>query len=454
LKRRNFLGSIAAGGLTGSFITSCEKPITKEDTSLQSTGPTISNKIAGTNLADHRKDLYDRLVNQYHSFWENGGFDSEFGGFICNLDDNGKPTDVEKYIWYQGRAVWVYSFLYNNFGKDSHWLEIARKTRDFMVKYMHAGDGKWNQIVYRDGRIKEGINPNIYGWLFASNGLAEYSKATGSEEDLELAKKSLYAALETYNHSDYKGTSNYGGLPKEIDLTGFRSQGHSMVTIRLLNQLLSWHDDPELEKLQAKHIDLIMIKFFNPEYGITNENLLYDYSRIPGYEDYMFTGHSLETQWMIMFEAIRKKDYQLFKKAVDNIKRFIMLSWDHIFGGFGDGHFYVFEKNHPYKGPDYRVKTMWSHCEVLIACLHIYEYTGEIWAKEYYEKIWNFVLKYIANTGHGCWRQAVDRLGNDLKREDLNPNRRGNFHQPRALMLNILSLDRMIKNNGKLTSFR
>jgi hypothetical protein len=59
----------------------------------------------------------------------------------------------------------------------------------------------------------------------------------------------------------------------------------------------------------------------------------------------------------------------------------------------------------------------------------------------------------MANTGHGVWRQAVDRSGKDVKRVGVSSKRKGNFHQPRCLMMNILSLDRMIANAGKLTRF-
>jgi hypothetical protein len=59
----------------------------------------------------------------------------------------------------------------------------------------------------------------------------------------------------------------------------------------------------------------------------------------------------------------------------------------------------------------------------------------------------------MANTGHGVWRQAVDRQGNDLERVGVSAKRKGNFHQPRMLMMSVLSLQRMIENAGRLTPF-
>jgi hypothetical protein len=47
-------------------------------------------------------------------------------------------------------------------------------------------------------------------------------------------------------------------------------------------------------------------------------------------------------------------------------------------------------------------------------------------------------------TDHGVWRQAVDRRGSGKQRPGISPYRKGNFHQPRCLMLNLLDVERLI----------
>jgi hypothetical protein len=34
-------------------------------------------------------------------------------------------------MYYQGRALWVFSYIYNHFGKEDRFLKAARLTRDF-----------------------------------------------------------------------------------------------------------------------------------------------------------------------------------------------------------------------------------------------------------------------------------------------------------------------------------
>ncbi len=450
MKRRKFIETTVAAGLTGTVPLSA-KPTAPLINIKSNAFNVIPFKIAGMSFEKLREDYHDRLFNQYLPFWDKGGYDKEDGGFMCELNDDGSVYNDEKYIWYQGRAIWIYSFLYNNFGKNRRYLENAKKTRDFMVKNMYAGDGIWHESVNRNGKITQstgqGTGEDIYGAMFAAVGLVEYYKAAGKEEDLELAKTSIWTSVKKYNDPNYTGVQLRNSSQK-----GLRSQGHSFMMVWTLTQLLSFHDDPQLNELAQEHTDIIMNKFWNPDYGIVNEVLQHDYSRVPGMEDHMIPGHSLEAMWMIMFEALRIRNGTLFYIQKQRIRRILEMCWDYVFEGLGDGKFNVFGTSEYPAGPNFEVKTMWAHTEVLIACMTILGYTGDVWAMEWYERTRAFIHRTMT-TDHGVWRQAVDRFGNDKKREGISTKRKGNFHQPRYFMLNLLSLDRMIKNNGKLTPF-
>ncbi len=433
MNRRGFiLTTVGTSALTipgYSFINRTKYP----------TGCNSSEYIAGVTLQEHRDELKSRLYDEYLPFWDNGGYDKKYGGFICNLSNDGIPVDDEKFIWYQGRAIWVYSFLYNNFGHNPEFLEIARSTRDFLVKHMYFGDGKWAELVHRNGKVIKGVEPSsdVYGWLFAANGLAEYYRISRDEEDIRLVKESIWAAVKAYDSPQYQKGTDYEGL---------RFQGHSMVMIRLLTQLLKYQNDDKLEKLMDFHLDKLMTNFYNPQYRISNERLNHDYSRIKGEEGFMFLGHSLETQWMVMQLALQKKDQALFDKAKNNFRRYLEIGWDHIFDGWADEDYYVFVSDDHILGTDYSTKTMWAHTEILIGCMLVIENTGETWAKDWYKRTWEYVIRTFC-LGVGAWEQAVNRQGEPISREKwgINPMRRGNYHQPRFLMLNILSLNRMIK---------
>ena len=196
-----------------------------------------------------------------------------------------------------------------------------------------------------------------------------------------------------------------------------------------------------------EHLDLIAHKFWNDDYGISNENLYHDYSRIPSLADQMMPGHSIETQWMAMEGAIRVNNISLAPLFKNRFRRLIEMCWDYVFDGIGDTDYRVFAtKEHP-AGPVFDIKTMWAHTEVVLGCMMVLEYSGDVWAREWYERGRAFLLRAMT-TDFGVWRQAVDRNGADKKRPGISIYRRGNFHQPRCLMMNILSLERIIANKG------
>ena len=80
----------------------------------------------------------------------------------------------------------------------------------------------------------------------------------------------------------------------------------------------------------------------------------------------------------------------------------------------------------------------------------ILEHTGETWAKEFYERTRDYCIRTMADTGHGVWRQAVDRFGKNKQRPGITIYRKDNFHQIRYQMMNLLALEQMIKNKGKI----
>lgn len=390
-------------------------------------------------LADCRRQLF----GDYLPFWENGGHDAKFGGFMCSLHEDGTVENERKDIWYQGRGIWVYAYLYNEIDKDPKWLERARLARDFMVPHMHNGDGTWKTTVDRIGKPVEGIeimrSDNIYGALFAAAGLIQYAKATGNERDLDLARMSLRKSIGRYERDDYPGVSS---LFTERD--GLRSQGHAFMLVWVIPQLLELADDPSLRVTLAEQLDALEHRFWNPEYGISNEILFHDYSRIPGEAEQMVPGHSIEAQWMGMnavhLSGGETARVNLFAKRM---RRLIEMSWDHVFDGTCDTAYHVFATGKHPAGPVLETKTMWAQTEVVIGSLMAWEHTREAWARDWFERSWSY-LQRTMTTPYGVWRQAVDRQGRDKQREGISPYRRGNFHQPRCLMYLIRRIERII----------
>ena len=217
-----------------------------------------------------------------------------------------------------------------------------------------------------------------------------------------------------------------------------------MVTIAALMGLVAPPADSRFEALRRQHIEFVMRNFWNSEYRIVNEYLRHDYNRCPGTDVHMLTGHAIETLWLVMAEAQRCRDQELFETAAERVRHLLEMCWDYVFDGLGDGNFQVFGTKSQQRGPGYDVKTMWAHCEAMVACMMVIEHTGASWACQWYERLRTYTLRVMPVPGHGVWRQAIDRCGKNVKRIGVSAKRKDNFHQARYLMLNLLSLERML----------
>lgn len=436
MKRRDFLGAALVTGVGASALSRQASLSAVPGNPVPSVG-----SLAGIPLKALYAECKRQLFEGYLPFWENGGHDAVYGGFMCLLHEDGSIEDDRKDIWYQGRGIWVYSTLYNTLDKDPRWLERARLARDFMVHHMHRGDGTWLNTVNRAG---EPVSTNavmrsnsIYGALFAAAGLIQYAKATGSVEDINLARLSLRKSVELYEDPNHIGVEAPG-----VDVPGLRAQGCSFMMVWVIPQFLELQPDPFLEGILEEHLDALENRFWNSEYGISNEILYHDYSRIPELVGQMVPGHSIEAQWMCMEEAIRKGDSAGAAVFASRMSRLIEMSWDYVFDGTCDTDYHVFATDRHPAGPELDIKTMWAQTEVAIGCIKALRFSGEPWAADWFNRSWQF-LQRTMTTDFGVWRQAVDRRGNDKEREGISPYRRGNFHQPRCLMYVMLELERL-----------
>lgn len=441
MKRRKFLtGSVATASGLLMGINACG---TKEGKKV-SEGNSVAkiDKLAGQTLEQLLEQYRYYLFDDFLPFLDKFVIDHEFGGFMCNTDRDGTKITTNKSARYEGRGIWVYSFLYDKLEKDPKYLEIARKSVEFILRNEPSGDNLWPESYSREGKSISKAPVTIYEDLFIANGLSEYSKASGEDKYWYKAKEILLKCLKIYNKPDYGYVVNYG--PQADHAKGPRVLGHWMVIIRLVTQMLEYKFDPELEKIADECVDAIMNYHFNPEYNLFNELLNHDLSRPEGpFSQFVYTGHAIETLWMLMFEAVRRKDKKLFDLVAERFRRHVEVARDDVYGG-------VFRSLDNVNENVWKVdKVLWAQEEVLIGTLFIIEYTGAKWAKDMFEKMYNYVIdKYpLKQYGYPIWILGADRK---VTFKD-HTTRVGNFHHPRHLMLNILSLERMLERGGEVS---
>ena len=146
------------------------------------------------NIQELANQYRDELMSNVLPFWLNKSQDKEFGGYFTCLDRYGNVYDTDKFIWLQGRQVWLFSMLYNKVEKKKEWLDCAIQGGEFLKKYGHDGNFNWYFSLTRDGRPL--IDPyNIFSYTFATIAFGQLSLATGNDEYAEIAKRTFDIVL-------------------------------------------------------------------------------------------------------------------------------------------------------------------------------------------------------------------------------------------------------------------
>jgi N-acylglucosamine 2-epimerase len=395
------------------------------------------DKIAGLSLTQlrdkYRAELFENFIPNMDKF----AIDHEFGGVMCSLDiRSGQPENKNKTAWFVGRGMWVYSFLYNNLEQNPRYLEIARKSKDLLLKLQPTDKSFWTAKFTREGSPLSGPG-DIYGSLFVAEGLFEYAKASGEKEYRQLARKIIFDCLERYDQSDYNYDITY--LRDAPQIKGPRVLGHWMLFLSLSTQMLKHEPDADLEKLAARCVDAIMNHHVNKNYGLTNEYINHDFS-LPDneYSQFSVIGHGLETLAFVMFEAARIKDPALFHASEIVFKKHVDVATDALYGGY----FHSLQHVDNYTWS--LGKSLWCQQEVLNGTLFLIEHTNDEWAQQHFARTDKYIYEKFFNPDNKFWHSGGDR-----KMSVPNINLMEHYHHARQLMLGILSVERIIKRGGK-----
>jgi mannose/cellobiose epimerase-like protein (N-acyl-D-glucosamine 2-epimerase family) len=394
--------------------------------------------VAGSSL-ERLRDQYRRdLFEDFLPFMDRHIIDHDLGGFLCTADRDGTVLSQDKVTWYEGRGTWVYSFLYNHFGHNPKHLEVARKSVALILPAFPSNGEMYVKRFTRDGKPVGEPDPEIYSDMFVAEGLAEFAKATGERRYRQLAKELLLKCVARYDRPDYYpriGETYLGSGAKAFP--GARVLGCWMVLLRAATQMLETQADTEIAQVCDRSVNAIVEHHFNPAFALMNELLNHDLSRPDSeYVQLVYTGHSIETLWMVMAEGRRRGDTQLFNTAAERFRRHVEVAWDDVYGG-------VFRNLQNVDANVWSVdKVLWAQAEVLIGALMVYEHTRAAWARDLFSKMYLYVQDKYPLRRHGLplWIFSADRKVTFER----HSNRIENYHHPRHLMLNLLSLERMI----------
>lgn len=370
------------------------------------------------------------LEKNFLPFWKNA-IDTEYGGvFTCYTNEGDQKISDIKYIWSQGRFLWLCCNLLkvkDNFsgGLAPSWSKAADQTYQFLNNHAVMPN---NHIVYAVERNGEKISNQMDISIFADcfyvigcNAYALYKKDAKIFEETFDIYRSIKARIEG---------NKFQSEPYPIPDV-FRSHSIPMILLNVAQEMyetakiLQQPVAQELYNDVERNLKEIMMKFVEhdrivemlPMYGQDKNTLLARHVN-PGHmlECIWFMWHSLKQLHLNEAEYYTEILAELATGALDK-------GWDEQYGGLlryvdKDGGRPKGERRHSALESlivdTWDTKLWWPHSEALYTTLLLFKVTDDPCWWTWYERIERYVFQTFPNEDKeiGEWIQIRDRKGN------------------------------------------
>ena len=377
----------------------------------------------------YKSELLDRVM----PFWMEHSIDKEMGGYFTCLERDGEVFDTDKFVWLQGREVWMLATLYNKVEKKAEWLEAAIQGAEFLKRHGHDGNLNWYFALDREGHPL--VEPyNIFSYTFAVIAFGQLALATGNEEYADIAKRTFDIVLSKVDNPKGKWSK---AAPGARELKSFALP---MILCNVALEIEPLLDKDFLDRTIVTCVHEVMDVFYRPELGLIVEHLGTDGQLVDCMDGRLLNpGHAIEAMWFIMDLGKRLGDKALIEKAVQIALQEVEYGWDKQYGGI----FYFMDRlGHPLQQLEWDQKLWWVHIETLITMIKGYELTGNEKCLEWFERVHEYVWSHFMDPEHPEWFGYLNRRGEVLL--TLKGGKwKGCFHVPRGLMQVWQSLERI-----------
>lgn len=373
---------------------------------------------------DYRSMLVDNIL----PFWLNHGFDREHGGMYTALDRDGSLLDSDKSVWFQGRALWVFSTAFREFEARAEYQEVCDSLVGFIETHgFDPSDGRMYFRLSKDGKPVVKRIRYVFSETFAIIGYAAYSRAFDKPEYAEKAY-ALFKKILTMLEAPHLLVPKF-----ETPSRGF---GIPMILLNTAQQLRE--ACPEHAQELTEFIDTLITEiktyFVRPELQIVVEQCALDGSlQLDHFEGRLLNpGHAIEGSWFILQEAkYRNNDPDLMKLGTTMLDWMWKVGWDKELGGI-----IYFRDALGKSGNEYwhDMKFWWPQCEASIANLLAFSLSGDKSYLAQFKQVQTYVENHFLDPEFGEWYGYLHCDGS-LSTPLKGNMYKGPFHIPRMYMM-------------------
>lgn len=386
-------------------------------------------------LLGYRSIYFKNLSESVIPFWLDNSPDWHNGGTFSCLDIDGTVYDSKKYLWLTGRSIWMFSRLYNEFEKNSRYLEVATLGIEYLEKYGKDGQGRYYFSLTKEGKPWF-YQRKPYGAVFAMLAYLEYFKATGNEKYKKEAVRLFWKIKEWTEDAAKLGRPSMEGVPPMSNLANV------MVMASMAIELAAIDSAPRYVEIMQQALDGCKLHFLQ-KLNVLMENVPFDKKtdirQWP--EGRMFNpGHSIEVAWFILQLVKFIPNKQMKDMALDVLEGSLEFGWDKEFGGI---YYFMDIEKKPTLQLESNMKLWWPHTEAIYALVLAYCQTKDSKWLDWLEKVHDYTFNHFVDWENGGWFGYCDRQGN-LTHSCKGGNYKGFFHVPRALLFSVQEIDRFV----------
>lgn len=315
------------------------------------------------------------------------------------------------------RILWTFSNAFRLFRREEY-KTMAMQAKSLIIN---------NFYDVEQGGIYWSINPDgtpldtkkqIYAIAFCIYGLAEWNRASGDEEALELAKK-LYRDIEKHSFDTCKNgyfeafTREWGEIQdmrlSDKDANESKTMNTHLHVLEAYTGLYRVWKDGGLAAQLKNLIGIFLDRILGADAHL---RLFFDDDWNCGYKIYSY-GHDIEASWLLHEAALVLGDEATIGKVEKEVPRIAAAAGE----GFTAKDGMIYEKDNATGHID-GDRHWWVQAETVVGYFNLWQLTGEPSGLENSIECWEFIRNNLIDRENGEWFWSIRQNGSVNRTDD------------------------------------
>ena len=315
------------------------------------------------------------------------------------------------------RILWTFSNAFRLFRREEY-KKMAMQAKSLIIN---------NFYDIEQGGIYWSINPDgtpldtkkqIYAIAFCIYGLAEWNRASGDEEALELAKK-LYRDIEKHSFDTCKNgyfeafTREWGEIQdmrlSDKDANESKTMNTHLHVLEAYTGLYRVWKDGGLAAQLKNLIGIFLDRILGADAHL---RLFFDDDWNCGYKIYSY-GHDIEASWLLHEAALVLGDEATIGKVEKEVPRIAAAAGE----GFTAKGGMIYEKDNATGHID-GDRHWWVQAESVVGYFNLWQLTGEPSGLENSIECWEFIRNNLIDRENGEWFWSIRQDGTVNRTDD------------------------------------